>query len=170
MSDRSGVDPVVTIEHVSATTTVAAPAEAVFAVLADPSRHAAIDGTGWVTAAVDSEPITERGVHFRMRMYHRDHAEGTYETVNEIIAYEESRVLAWRTGYVDPGSGRLSFGGWWWRYDLTPLGPDRTSVTLTYDWSEVGPGLRAYLTFPLFADDHLDNSLRHLAQLVSERR
>jgi uncharacterized protein YndB with AHSA1/START domain len=37
-----------TEETVSATTTISEPAESVFAVLADPSRHAAIDGTGWV--------------------------------------------------------------------------------------------------------------------------
>ena len=35
-------------ETVSATTTISASAETVFAVLADPSQHAAIDGTGWV--------------------------------------------------------------------------------------------------------------------------
>jgi len=38
-------------EHVSATLTVAAPAARVFAVLADPAAHAAIDGPGstWLT-------------------------------------------------------------------------------------------------------------------------
>ena len=35
-----------TEETVSATTTISASAETVFAVLADPTRHAAIDGTG----------------------------------------------------------------------------------------------------------------------------
>jgi hypothetical protein len=35
-----------TDETVSATTTISASAETVFAVLADSSRHAAIDGTG----------------------------------------------------------------------------------------------------------------------------
>jgi hypothetical protein len=27
----------------------------------------------------------------------------------------------------------LEFGGWIWRYDLAPLGPSETEVTLTYD-------------------------------------
>jgi uncharacterized protein YndB with AHSA1/START domain len=36
-------------ETVSATTTISTSVETVFAVLADPSRHAAIDGTGWVS-------------------------------------------------------------------------------------------------------------------------
>jgi hypothetical protein len=40
-------------------------------------------------------------------------------------------------------------------------------VTLTYDWSAVGPEVREYLQFPPFAMDHLDRSLRHLSDLVA---
>lgn len=43
-------------ENVSATLTVAVPAARVFAVLADPTTHAAIDDTGWVQEAVDRTP------------------------------------------------------------------------------------------------------------------
>jgi hypothetical protein len=35
-----------TDETINATTIINAPAEAIFAVLADPAKHAAIDGTG----------------------------------------------------------------------------------------------------------------------------
>lgn len=35
-----------TDETISASTIISAPAEAIFAVLADPAKHAAIDGTG----------------------------------------------------------------------------------------------------------------------------
>ena len=45
-------------DSVSATTVINAPAEAIFAVLADPAKHAAIDGTGWVREALDSKPLT----------------------------------------------------------------------------------------------------------------
>ena len=38
-------------ENVKATLTVAVPAARVFAVLADPAAHSAIDGTGWVQEA-----------------------------------------------------------------------------------------------------------------------
>ena len=34
-------------ETLSATRTINAPAEAIFTLLADPAKHAAIDGTGW---------------------------------------------------------------------------------------------------------------------------
>jgi hypothetical protein len=53
-------------ENVDATLTVAAPAARVFAVLADPTSHAAIDGTGWVAESVDPAPLTEVGQIFRM--------------------------------------------------------------------------------------------------------
>jgi hypothetical protein len=38
-------------ENVSATLTVAVPVAGVFTVLADPTTHSAIDGTGWVQEA-----------------------------------------------------------------------------------------------------------------------
>jgi hypothetical protein len=48
-------------ENVSATLTVAVPAARVFAVLADPTAHSAIDGTGWVQEPADRAPLTEVG-------------------------------------------------------------------------------------------------------------
>ncbi|MGP3936978.1 hypothetical protein [Nonomuraea sp. KM88] len=60
-------------EDVSATLTVAVPAARVFAVLADPASHAAIDGTGWVHEAVNQAPLAEVGQIFRMDMHHADH-------------------------------------------------------------------------------------------------
>ena len=64
-------------ETVSATTIINAPAEAIFAVLADPAKHAAIDGTGWVREPVGSQPLTAAGQVFRMAMYHAGHQAGT---------------------------------------------------------------------------------------------
>jgi cytidyltransferase-like protein len=55
------------------------------------------------------------------------------------------------TGY-DKGGGHLEFGGWIWRYDLAPLGPSETKVTLTYE---------------PFGPEHLINSLHHLAGLTA---
>ncbi|MGP9022878.1 hypothetical protein ACT1U9_31305 [Streptomyces sp. BR1] len=91
-------------ENVSATLTLTASAARVFAVLADPTTHAAIDGTGWV-----------------------------------------------------------------WRYDLAPLGPSETEVTLTYDWSAVPQYIRDRgIQFPPLGPEHLTNSLHHLAEIVSD--
>lgn len=155
------------VETVSATTTISASAQAVFAVLADPTSHAAIDGTGWVSEAVDMQPITGSGQVFRMAMYHPNHPDGDYEIHNLVLAFEPPGAISWKPGYVSPETGELEFGGWVWRYDLTGRGPDRVEVSLTYDWSAVGPAPREHLQFPPFPPDHLENSLSHLAAIVA---
>ncbi|MDX3109105.1 SRPBCC family protein [Nonomuraea angiospora] len=153
-------------ENVSASLTVAVPAARVFAVLADPAAHAAIDGTGWVQEAVNRAPLTEVGQIFRMDMYHDNHPNGDYRVANKVQVLDPPRAIAWLTG-SEKDDGRLEFGGWLWRYDLVPLGPSETEVTLSYDWSAVSPYLREHIRFPPFGPEHLSNSLRHLAELVS---
>src|SRR4051812_3237026 len=121
-----------TDESVSATADIDAPADVVFAVLADPTRHAAIDGTGWVCEPLDSQPLTEVGQLFRMAMYHPNHPDGSYQTINRVLVFDPPAAIAWKPGYhADDGS--LQFGGWFWRYDLAPAGTSTTKVTLTYD-------------------------------------
>jgi uncharacterized protein YndB with AHSA1/START domain len=152
-------------DSMSATTVVDASVEAVFAVLADPAQHAAIDGTGWVREALDREPLTAPGQVFRMAMYHPNHPDGDYQMANGVQVLDPTRAIAWEPGY-DAGDGTLRFGGWVWRYDLTPLGPSSTTVTLTYDWSAVSDAVREHIGFPPFPVEHLDNSLAHLAELA----
>ncbi len=153
-------------EYVAVSTTIDAAPEAVFAVLADPSSHAAIDGTGWVRGSLDGERITAAGQVFRVAMYHENHPDGDYEMANLVEVFDEPKAIAWRPGTEAPETGELSFGGWTWRYDLETTGPSQTKVTLTYDWSEVPPHIREYIQFPPFGLDHLDRSLQHLSDLV----
>jgi uncharacterized protein YndB with AHSA1/START domain len=153
-------------ETVSATTIINAPGEAIFAVLAEPANHAAIDGTGWVVESLDSQRLTAEGQVFRMNMYHPRHPDGNYQMANLVQVFEPPRAISWKPGY-DAGDGNLQFGGWVWRYDLVPAGSSGTKVTLSYDWSAVGDGPRQRIKFPPFAPDHLDNSLAHLAGLVT---
>jgi hypothetical protein len=162
-SRLTGMEP----ERVTASTTIEAAPEAVFAVLADPSAHADIDGTGWVRESQDGDRITAAGQVFRMAMYHENHPDKDYEIANLVEVFDEPRSIAWKPGNEDPETGELTFGDWTWRYDLEAAGPSRTTVTLTYDWSAVGPEVREYLQFPPFPPEHLDDSLRHLADLVA---
>jgi polyketide cyclase/dehydrase/lipid transport protein len=158
------------MENVSATLAVDAPAARVFAVLADPATHAAIDGTGWVQAVVDRAPLAEAGQIFRMGMYHAGHPDGDYRTVNKVEVFDPPRAIGWLTGQ-EKGDGGFEFGGWLWRYDLAPLGSARTEVTLTYDWSGVPRYIRDRgIRFPPFGPDHLGNSLHHLAGLAAPTR
>jgi hypothetical protein len=152
-------------ESVHASVVINAEPEAVFAVLADPGRHAAIDGTGWVGEAVDSEPLTSAGQIFRMGMYHANHPDGSYQTTNRVLVCDPPTTISWEPGQ-DAGDGSLSFGGWSWRYDLAREGASSTTVILTYDWSAVPDDLRGHIPFPPFPSGHLDNSLGHLRELV----
>lgn len=156
-----------TNETLAASITISAPAEAVFAVLADPVSHAAIDGTGWVAKALDTAPLTSSGQVFRMRMYHAAHPDGTYEIANRVAAFDPPRAISWEPGQDVEGTGEPRSGGWTWRYDLVPAGATGTGVTLTYDWSAVSPAVREQIPFPPFPVEHLDNSLRHLAELAT---
>jgi hypothetical protein len=153
-------------ERLSATTIINASAEVIFVVLADPAKHAAIDGTGWVREPLDSKPLTAVGQVFRMAMYHPNHPDGNYQMANRVQIFDPPSAIAWEPGQ-DNDDGGLRFGGWVWRYDLTPAGPSDTKVTLSYDWSAVPDLLRQHIGFPPFPADHLGNSLAHLAELVS---
>ncbi len=84
---------------------------------------------------------------------------------NRVDVFDPPRAIAWHPGQGDDDAN-LEFGGWFWRYDLVPVGDDRTDVTLTYDWSAVPSQLREHIAFPPFEPSHLDNSLKHLAELA----
>jgi uncharacterized protein YndB with AHSA1/START domain len=152
-------------ETVSATRIIDAPTEVVFAVLADPAKHAAIDGTGWVCEAVDREPLAAAGQVFRMAMYHPNHPNGSYEMANRVQVFDAPNVISWQPGN-ESADGTVSFPGWIWRYDLSPAGPASTKITLSYDWSAVPEPIRERIGFPPFPPEHLGNSLDHIAELA----
>ena len=155
-------------EQLIRATTVNAPAEVVFDVLADPSTHQAIDGTGWVRQSLDGKRLTETGQVFRMAMYHDNHPDKDYEMANRVEVLDPPNAIAWQPGQ-GPDDANLEFGGWIWRYDLKPAGPGQTEATLTYDWSAVPQQIREHIGFPPFDAQHLENSLKHLAQLAEAR-
>jgi uncharacterized protein YndB with AHSA1/START domain len=151
-------------EQMTATTTIEATAEAVFAVLADPSAHTAIDGTGWVRESSDGLRLTGQGQIFRMAMYHDNHPNGNYQMHNKVVVFDPPHAIAWEPGY--DRDGEIEFGGWIWRYDMRRVNDSRSTVTLTYDWSGVP---KPHQLLP-FAVEHLQNSLRHLADLATHTR
>ena len=157
-------------EVLSTVTIVQAPAETVFRVLADPTTHPKIDGTGWVRESLDGGPLTHAGQIFRMAMYHPNHPDGDYEMANRVKDFDSPRAISWEPGQDAAGDGNLTFGGWIWRYDLTPVSESETEVKLSYDWSAVPPQIREHIPFPPFGSDHLDNSLKHLAKLAADAR
>ena len=86
-------------ETVSASITIKAPAEAVFAVLIDPAKHAAIDGTGWVRDPLGRQPLTAPRQIFRMAMYHANHPNGDYEMANRVEVFNPPHAISWKPGH-----------------------------------------------------------------------
>jgi hypothetical protein len=156
-----------TEETMTATTTVNAAAGVVFDVLADPSTHEAIDGTGWVRQPLGGKRLTATGQVFRMAMYYNNpnYTDKNYEVANRVEVFDPPHAIAWQPGQ-GPEDANLEFGGWTWRYDLSAVSPSQTAVTLTYDWSAVPTAVREHIGFPPFDQQHLDNSLKHLAELA----
>ncbi|MEK8170563.1 hypothetical protein NKH77_16050 [Streptomyces sp. M19] len=72
--------------------TIAAPPSAVFAVIADPHRHADFDGSGTVRRSVSGPERLSLGAEFRMSMKLFG---VTYQITNTVKEYEENRRIAW---------------------------------------------------------------------------
>ena len=120
------------------TATVDAPPEKVFAVVADPARHAEIDGSS-MCVACSTEPITRLGQSFVMDMYRE--GLGKYQVRSEVTEFEPGKRFAWRTNMqtsspeIDAFLGDIRAGGTTWSYSFEPADGGKTEVTHTYDWS-----------------------------------
>jgi hypothetical protein len=126
----------VAIETVSVSLTIQAPAEAIFAVLVDPTKHAAIDSTGWVSDSLDRQPLSAWGQIFRMALYHAKHPNGDDEMANRVQVFDPPHSISWEPG-SDSGDSTFRAGGWIWRHDLASLGPSETEVRLSYDLADL---------------------------------
>jgi hypothetical protein len=150
------------------TRTIDATPGEVFAVLTDPDRHQDTEPGNWVRDAVDPQPITGIGQIFVINMF-LEFAGGHYVMHNLVTEFEQDRLIAWLPGQLDD-DGRHQPGGWWWRYDLTPVG-DRTDVTLTYDWAGTPHEFREQIGgMPPFPEKFVDDSLGALERAVSSVR
>ncbi len=109
---------------------VQAPPEEVFALLADPSRHREIDGSGTVREAVGGSTRLSLGSRFGMDMK----AVAPYRMVNEVVDFEEGRCIAWQAR-PDRSWAATAIGGRIWRYELVPR-DGGTLVRETWDISQ----------------------------------
>lgn len=106
-------------KSVSTERVIAAPAETIFAVLADPKQHSVIDGSGTVKRPRSGPDRLALGARFGMAMHHWL----PYPVTNEVVEFEEGRRIAWRHMAHDV-----------WRYELEPR-DGATLVRETFDWS-----------------------------------
>jgi uncharacterized protein YndB with AHSA1/START domain len=111
---------------------IAAPPEAIFDLIADPTRHREIDGSGLVRDSKGPSQRLELGSTFGMSMK----AGLPYSMVNTVVEYDENRRLAWQTR-GPTAIGRL-VGGRIWRYELAPR-DGGTLVKESWDITQESP-------------------------------
>ncbi len=115
---------------VSVDRVIAAPPAALFAVVADATRHPEFDGSGQLVQAKEgaSQHLT-LGSTFGMSMK----LGVPYTVTNTVIEFEQDRRIAWQTVLAGP-LGRF-LGGRIWRYELEPV-EGGTKVTESWDLSQ----------------------------------
>jgi uncharacterized protein YndB with AHSA1/START domain len=109
---------------VSASIDVAAPADRVFELIADPAEQPQWDGNDNLAGAAAGQRVHGVGDVFFTSL--------TIGAVreNHVVEFEEGRLIAWRPSEpATPPPGHL------WRWELSPLDDAHTRVTHTYDWT-----------------------------------
>lgn len=141
---------------------IPASPEAIFDLLATPSRHTELDGSGTVRGAHGSERRVGLGDSFGMNMRWGV----PYATRNEVTEYEQDRLIAWRT--LAPGPLSLLFTGRTWRYELTPV-DGGTLVRETWDTSTERPLTRVLIRERLggLTRRNMEQTLERIEQVVT---
>lgn len=148
---------------------IGAPAEDIFALLADPDRHTDLDGTGFLRGVEgESQPLVAIGQTFTMNM-HQD-ALGDYRMINAVTALVQGARIGWEPK-MDPSCelasklGDMQVGGHTFTYDLREV-DGGTEVTETYDWMSVKDE-QFLAMLPVVSEDDLKGSLDKIEKAVT---
>ena len=105
---------------------IAAGAEQIFELIADPVQQPRWDGNDNLAEAAAGQRVRDVGDVFSMTL--------TLGSVreNRVTEFEEGRLIAWLPSEPgNPPPGHL------WRWELEPVDAGRTLVSHTYDWSRL---------------------------------
>jgi uncharacterized protein YndB with AHSA1/START domain len=111
---------------VSASSVINAPASRIFELIADPARQPEWDGNDNLSVAAAGQRVRQVGDVFVMTT-----TKGA-DRANRVVEFEEGRRVAWKPSAVgEPEPGHL------WRWELEPHDDGTTTVTHTYDWTNL---------------------------------
>jgi uncharacterized protein YndB with AHSA1/START domain len=137
---------------------IAASADAIFELIADPAQQPRWDGNDNLAEAPSDQRIRGVGEVFLMTTTKGNVRE------NHVVEFEEGRLIAWLP--AEPGQDPP---GHLWRWALDPIDPVRTRVTHTYDWTALTDERRLTRARATTAD-RLRASLDRLATLAESER
>jgi hypothetical protein len=111
--------------RISRSVEVNAPAEELFAIVADPRRHHELDGSGTVGDNIDAPERLVPGARFstKMKMFGFP-----YRITSTVTALKRNELVEWRHPL-----------GHHWRWEFVAVSPTVTRVTETFDYSDTGP-------------------------------
>jgi len=140
-------------QSVSVSRLIDAPADVIFDVLADPARHAEIDGSGTVQGAKsEASQRLALGSKFGMKMK----MVVPYAMSSTVVEFEENRLIAWSHFYKHR-----------WRYELEAV-DGGTMVTETFDWSTaLVPKSIELMGYPKSHPKNMAKTLERLEALVT---
>jgi hypothetical protein len=101
---------------------IAAPAQKIFELIADPRSHQLFDGSGTIQKSISGPDRLSLGAKFGMGMK----IKVPYRITNTVVAFEEGREIAW-----------CHLMKWTWRYELVDLGDGRTQVTESFSGRDI---------------------------------
>jgi hypothetical protein len=156
------------VDRVSATRRIAAPAEQLFLIVASPDGHVQIDGSGMLVAAPGAEPPTAVGDHFDMDMDREPLGDipemGKYQVRNTVTQIVPNRLFEWTIGGKDwPPLGHVY--GW----QLDPVSDTETDVTNYCDWTAISDQMRSYTDgrWPIVPVEMLERSVANLERIAT---
>jgi hypothetical protein len=138
-------------QQVSVSRVIAADPQTLFDIVADPTLHHVIDGSGSVKGVRGGTRKLALGDTFSASM----RIGVPYLITNKVVEYTEGRRIAW-----------AHIGGWRWRYEFEPVDEGdgvATRVTETFDWSTSKAG--AYIRLMRWAAKNRTSMERTLARL-----
>lgn len=137
---------------VSGSRVIAAPAQLLFDIVADPSMHHVIDGSGTVRHVRGNPGRLSLGASFTTNM----NMVLPYIMRNTVKEFDDGKVIAW-----------AHIGGWRWRYEFEDVSSSDaeplTRVTETFDWGPSKAG--AYINFMKWPAKNKKNIQKTLARL-----
>lgn len=137
---------------ISASRLISAPLDAVWAVLASPAGHVAMDGSGTVLGVASGPETLVLGSRFRMKMK----VGVPYRVRSTVVEFDEGRRIAW-----------AHFGGHRWRFELEPT-EGGTMVTESFDWSTSrSPRFIERVGYPRRHEATLRDTLERLEKVVA---
>jgi hypothetical protein len=156
----------VSVDRVSATRRIAAPASKLFAIVSNPAGHVEIDGSGMLEATPDARPLTEVGETFDMDMDREPLGDipdmGKYKVRNTVTQIIPDRLFEWGVGSAD----RPLFGhvyGW----QLEAVNDSETEVTNYCDWTNIPAEMRSRREWPIVPLRMLEQSVENLERIAT---